>query len=243
MPPRGATPQSRADNCNRGSEKITVVGNRLSDADADAKVDGPLGTCVAVAQRALNVDPGLHRGRYGCEGGHDAIACVFHLASTLRVQRGANDLVVLANEHHKAFVTQFLSLLRRVTQVSEENDSNSRLDVRFSRRVSGKFTEKCVDGPVAHLDDVVGDQTVRLPVYRFQRLSVRSLGETEDHALFVIEPIRDVADLVLVLNGEIELVGGGDVGSLSPGALCRSRNRAMPVRLVSRAISCRGEGA
>ena len=213
MPPRGATPQSRGRHLNGGSEKITVVGNRLSDADADTKVDGPLGICVAVAQGALNVDPGLDRGRYGCEGGHDPIACVLHLAATLRVSAARTISLCSRMSDHKAFVTQFLSLLRGVTQVSEENDSNSRLDVRLPRRVSGNLTEKCVDGPVAHLDDAVGDQTVRLPMYGFQRLSVRSLGETEHRALFVIEPIGDVADLVLVLNGKIELVGGGDVDS------------------------------
>ena len=79
--------------------------------------------------------------------------------------------------------------------------------------MSGNLTEERIDGPITHLDDVVSNQTVRFPVNRFHGLSVGPLGETKHRPFRVIEPVRDVADLVLVLDSEIECVRGGDVGS------------------------------
>ena len=198
---------------NRGPEQITSFCNWLPDTDANAEVDGPLRLFVSVAQRALNVDAGLNSGRHGRERRHDPIPRMFDLASTLLVQCGTHDLVVLANEYHEPVVAQFLSLLRRVTKVGEQNYPNSRLDIRLPGWVSGYRTKKGIYGPVTHLDDVVSNQTVRLPVHSFQRLSVGPLSETEHSPFRVIEPVRDVADLVFVLNGKIEFVRGGDVGS------------------------------
>lgn len=118
---------------------------------------------------------------------------------------------MLAQQQHISVVTQFLGLLGRVTQISEQNDPDSRVDIRFSGWVSGDVTEKCIDGPVAHFDDVVRDQAMCFPVHRLQGLSVGSLGQTKDRPFLVIEPIRDITDLVFVLDGKIELVRGGDV--------------------------------
>lgn len=198
---------------NCGPEQVAAFCNRLPDADANADVNGPLSAFVSLAQRALNVDGGLNGSRHGRERRHDPISRMLHLASCLCVQCGAHDLVVIANEHHEPVVAQFLRLLRRVTKVGEQNYPNSRLDIRLPCRVSGNLTKKRIYGPITHLDDVVGDQTVRLPMNSFQGLSVGPLGETKHSPFRVIEPVGDVADFVFVLNGEIECVRGGDVGS------------------------------
>ncbi len=144
---------------------------------------------------------------------------MLHLASTLLFQCGSHDVVVLTNEQHEAVVAQFLGLLRRVTKVGEQNYSHSRVDVGLPCWMSGNLAEKRIYGSLADLDDVVGDQAVSLPVHSFQGLSVGPLGETEHSPFFVVEPICDVADLVLVLNGKIEFVRGGDGGRRGAGRL------------------------
>ncbi len=138
---------------------------------------------------------------------------MFHLTSTLVFQCGSHDVVVLTNEQHEPVVAQFLGLFRRVTEVSKQNDSNSRVDVSLPGWVSGDITEKSIYGPLAHLDDVVSNQTVCLSVHRLQGLSVGPLGETKHRPFVCIEPIRDVTDFVLLLNRKVECVRSGDVGS------------------------------
>ena len=130
------------------------------------------------------------------------------------MQRGPHDLVVLAEKAHKPVVPQFLGLPRRVAKVGKKDDSNGRFDVRVTCSMSGNLTKERIDGPVTHLDDVVREQAVCLPVDRFQRLAVRPFGETKHGPFAVIEPIRHVTHLVLVLDSEVELMGGSDVGSL-----------------------------
>ena len=137
---------------------------------------------------------------------------MFHLTPSLLLQRGTHDFVMLAKKTHKAIVSQFLCLLRRVTKVGEQDHSNCGLDVRAPWGVSGNLTKKRIHGPVAHLDDVVSNQTVGLSVHSFQRLSVRPLGETKHGPFVIVEPIGDVTNVVLVLNGKVEFVRSGDVG-------------------------------
>ncbi len=194
-------------------EQVASFCNWLPDADPNTEADGPLRFSVPVAQGALNVYGRLNCSRHGRKRRHDSIAGVLDLASSLFVQCGPHYRVVLANERHELVVAHFLGLLCRVTNVGEEDYSNSRVDVCLACRVSWNLTKKRINGPVAHLDDVVSNQAVRLPVYSFQRLSVRSLGETKDGPLCVVEPIRDVANLIFRLNRKIEFVCGGDGGS------------------------------
>jgi hypothetical protein len=106
--------------------------------------------------------------------------------------------------------------------------------------MSGNLTKERIYGSVAHLDDVVGNQTVRLSVHSLQRLSVRPLCETK-HAPFVfIEPIRDVANFVLVLNGKVEFVRGGDVGSRCTRRLVSIKEQGHARKANSGAIPCEG---
>ena len=217
MPPGDATAHSRADNWtaapNRSPRSVTGSPTLMPTR----RWMGRSASFVPLTQRALDVDPGLDRARYGRERRHDSVARVLHLASVSLVQRGAYDFVVLTNEHHEALVAQFLSLFRGVTQVGEQNDPDRGLDIRFSGWVSGDVSKKRIDGPVPDLDDVVGSQAVCFPMDGFQGLPVGPLGEAEHRAFLVIEPVRDVTNLVLVLDGKVELVRGGDVGG------CRSR--------------------
>ena len=147
---------------------------------------------------------------------------------------------MLAKKVHEAIVSQFLGLQRRVTKVGEEDHSNCRLDIRAPRRVSGNLTKERVDGSVTHLDDVVGNQTMGLSVHRFQRLSVRPLGETEHGPFVIVEPVGDVTNLVLVLNSQVEFVRGGDVGSSRTGRLVSIEEQGHARKANSGAIPCEG---
>ena len=73
-----------------------------------------------------------------------------------------------------------------------------------------------VDRPVAHLDDVVGDQPVCFAVDGLERRPVGSLGQAEHLAGRVVEPVGDVADAVMVLHPDVERVGGGDLDGGRP---------------------------
>ena len=160
----------------------------------------------------MNIDAGLNGGRHGRERRHDPVARMLHFAATLLLQCGTHDLVVLAKKQHKPLVAQFLCLLGRVTEISEQNRPNGGLDIGLPSWVSWDLTEKRIDRPVAHFDDVVSNQSMSLSVHALQGLSVGTFGETEDRPFLVIEPIRDVTDLVSLLNGKIEFVRGGDIG-------------------------------
>jgi len=109
----------------RGPEQVAFFCDRFTDADANAEVDGPFSIFVSVAQRSLNFDAGLDSSGRGRERRHDPVTGVLHLAAPLLVQSGTHDLVVLSNEHHEPVVTELLSLLCRVTKVSEQNGPNS----------------------------------------------------------------------------------------------------------------------
>lgn len=58
-----------------------------------------------------------------------------------------------------------------------------------------------------------------LPVDCLERLTVRPFGETEDGAAAVIELIGDVANSVLLLDGQIEFVRSGDISGGGAGSI------------------------
>ncbi len=142
MPPGDAAAHSRAASWTAAPNRSPRSGDRLPDVDANTEVDGPLGLLVPVLHGALDGDAGLHRGRHGSERGHDPVAGVLHLPPPLPVQGGAHDLVVFADQEHEAFIAQFLCLLRRVAQVGEQDHTQSGIDIRVPRRMSGKVAEK-----------------------------------------------------------------------------------------------------
>src|SRR5690349_13161785 len=62
-----------------------------------------------------------------------------------------------------------------------------------------------------HLEDLVGDQAVRVAVHGVGGLGVGGLDEAEDLPLGLVDPVAQVADAVGLLGGEVGLVGLGDL--------------------------------
>src|SRR5262249_51524429 len=58
-----------------------------------------------------------------------------------------------------------------------------------------------------HLDNLIGDESVGLPVNRLCRLFARCLDEAEHLARPLVVPVAQVVHAVLVLNLEVLLMG------------------------------------
>src|SRR5688572_13751375 len=70
-----------------------------------------------------------------------------------------------------------------------------------------------------HLDDLVGDRTVRLTVHGRRGLLARRLDQTEHLAGALVEPVPEVVHPVLVLDGQVLAVRVGHlvlVGAFHP---------------------------
>jgi hypothetical protein len=102
----------------------------------------------------------------------------------------------------------------------------------------GRRSKKRVYWPFTHLDDVVGYKTVRLSMDSFHGFTVGTLGETERGSIIVIEPIRDVADSVVLLNRKIEFVGRGDLGRCHPRYVVAIKEQGHDAMLVTPGTSC-----
>ena len=96
------------------------------------------------------------------------------------LQGRPDDVVVVAEENHESFVPQLLSQLRRTAEVGEQDRPYGRIGVGLPRWMPWQVSEEGVDRTVTHFDHVVSNQTVSFAVDLLERLSVGSLGETED---------------------------------------------------------------
>ena len=76
----------------------------------------------------------------------------------------------------------------------------------------------------------------------FERFTVGTFGETEDRPFAVIKPIGDVADSVVVLDGQIELVRFGNLGSRGSWRIVTIKEERHAVRLVTQTKSCTVDG-
>ena len=108
--------------------------------------------------------------------------------------------------------------------------------------MQGRRTEECIYGTFAYLDDVVGHKTVRFPMDTFERFTVGTLGETEHRSFAVIEPISDIADSIVVLDGEVQLVRFGNLGSRGSWRIVTIKEERHAVRLVTTAKWCTVDG-
>src|SRR6185312_9153542 len=64
--------------------------------------------------------------------------------------------------------------------------------------------------------DLVGDESVSLPVHGVRGLRVRRVDQAEDLPRLLIHPVAQVADPVLALGGQVGLVGAGSIGRRHP---------------------------
>jgi len=78
---------------------------------------------------------------------------------------------------------------------------------------------------------------------RFERFTVGPFGETEHRPFAVIEPIGDVADPVVFLDSEIELVSLSYLGGGGSWRIVAIKEQGHAVRLVTKAKSCTVDGS
>ena len=76
----------------------------------------------------------------------------------------------------------------------------------------------------------------------FERFTIGTFGETEHRPFAVVKPIGDVADSVVVLDGEIEFVRFGNLGSRGSWRIVTIKEERHAVRLVTKAKSCTVDG-
>ena len=76
----------------------------------------------------------------------------------------------------------------------------------------------------------------------FERFTVGTFGETEDRPFAVVKPIGDVADSVVLLDGQIELVRFGNLGSRGSWRIVTIKEERHAARLVTQTKSCTVDG-
>src|SRR5207247_632319 len=99
--------------------------------------------------------------------------------------------------------------------------SLSKLSVerRYVRRrhTRSRLTKGLV--PFAYLDDLVRQESVRLPVHLLSGLSRRRIDETVHAAGVFVEPVLQVLDTVLLLHGKVHRVGPVTASAVRPSTL------------------------
>ena len=98
-----------------GAEEVIVLGDGFACVKADA--DAYLTAC----QVALNLERGFDGADGGGEGGHDAVAGVFHLATAVVFERLADGVVVAVEDFLSGLVSNALSKGRRGFEVGEHD--------------------------------------------------------------------------------------------------------------------------
>ena len=166
---------------------VTVAPNRSSLWSTGSPAAIPIRTRSSgpVARRRPCGEPVLdgreqsQRTRHVVEGGHDPVAGVLDLASARRHEGSSDDQVVFREQHHVGRLADRLEERRRTLQVREQDGPER---VRRRRRCSTGsliLPEEPQDVVLRDRDDLVGDQTMGLPVHRGQRLGRGCLGDAE----------------------------------------------------------------
>ena len=96
------------------------------------------------------------------------------------------------------------------------------------------FAEEGLHRAGLHLDDAGGEEPVRLAVHVLDGLGVGPLGQAEHRPVVLVEPVREVADAVLVLHADVGGVRGRDVLRAGAGYLVTIEEERHQVQPPSR---------
>ncbi len=134
------------------------------------------------------------------------------LPPTVTIERCPDDVVVPSEKAHGRLVAESIVHLRGACDIREHDGPERRFVDRYRRvRRVDHPPEEGGDVGVLHPDDLTGNVAMRHGVHARHGLLVGCVHETERRLPGGIEPVREEAGPVLVLDGEILEVGPGDV--------------------------------
>ena len=195
----------------RGPEQIASLCNRLPDADANTEVDGMLSTsfrrrketCMSIADstaadtdvnEAMIPSPVCFTSRPPCFC--NVARTISSCSRRRRIKPSSPSCWVCCVESQRS--------VNRMTRTADSTYASP----AGCRGISPR-NAFMGPSPTSMMLSATRPCASRCTV--FQRLSIRPLGETKHVPSVFIEPISDITDLVLVLNGKVEFVRGGDV--------------------------------
>jgi hypothetical protein len=147
------------------------------------------------------------RGRH--EGRHDAVSCMFDLATLSSRQSVPDNRVMDVKQGHTCLVSP--GFIRRADDIGEKNSPDCRIaaagrpTAQHHRSGVARFTfaEKGLYKLGLDLDESFRDLAVGVTMHYLRRLRTRRIDEAETLAPALVEPVLEILDAVLPLLREV----------------------------------------